>query len=472
MKSRSSQWKNCCLLAPLLAALVAGCKLGPDYKRPSVQVPTDWRWKAAEPRDDVERGEWWRMFNDPMLNALEEKAIAANQDLKAAAARVMQARATARFEKADFFPTLDARPTWRRYRTSGNAPSPVDFPVPSFLQESWNIPFDLSYELDLWGKIRRSFESARNLAFAAESARQTLLLVLQADVAVTYFTLQTVAREIRFLEDTIRIRKEALGIFEQRLRAGLGNEFEVQRARVEVAAAEAELGAARRREAELINGLAVLCGDPPSDFAFTISPESILPSVAPDLPSSLLERRPDVADAERQLAARNAEIGVAMTAFFPTVRLTGSGGLNSGSIDDLFKWDSRTWSIGPEIDVPIFQGGRGKSNLNRARAAYEEAVAIYRQRVLVAFREVDDNLAALRFLSEQAGAREEAARSARNAAQLALERYTAGAVNFLEVVDAESARLQNELARIRLGQEQLLATVRLVKALGGGWSEQ
>jgi multidrug efflux system outer membrane protein len=459
--------------AVMLAALaLAGCKLGPDYKRPPVAVPADWRWKPAEPTDYVPRGQWWRVFNDPALDALEEQASTANHDLQAALARLNQARATARLRRADLMPTVNASPTWVRYRTSGTRPSPVDFPVPSFIQEQWDIPFDLTYEVDLFGKVRRSFESARNQAAAAEAAQASVLLTLQSDVAANYFSLRGTEREIRLLEDAIQIRREALGIFEQRLKAGLGSEFEVQRASVEVATAEAGLASAQRRRAELVNALAVLCGQAPPDFELELgAAELAVPEVAPDLPSSLLERRPDVAEAERQMAARNAEIGVAKTAFFPAIRLTGSGGLQSGSIEDLFKWDSRTWSIGPEIDVPIFQGGRGRANLDRARAAHEEAVAVYRQRVLLAFRDVDDSLAALRFLKEQARAREQGATSAGNAARLALERYTAGAVNFLEVVDAESARLQNELARILIANEQLIATVRLIKSLGGGWQE-
>lgn len=458
--------------AMAVCLVASGCRLGPDYKRPQVDVPPDWRWKAGEPRDEVPRGSWWEVFRNPVLNDLEEQASSANQDIKAAIARVEQARATARFRRADFFPALDTSPSWVRYRTSGNRPSPVSFPVPSFTQQQWNIPFDLSYELDLWGKVRRSFESARHLAAAAEAARQSILLGLQSDVAANYFSLQGAAREILLLEDAIRIRKEALTIFEQRLQAGLGNQFEVQRARVEVASAEADLAQARRRQAELLDALAVLCGKPPPQFETQISTNLITaPTLAADLPSSLLERRPDVAEAERQMAARNAEIGVAKTAFFPSIRLTGSGGLQSGAIEELFTWDSRAWSIGPTINVPIFQGGRGGANLVRARAAYEESVAVYRQRVLVAFRDVDDSLAALQFLSDQASARQRAATSATSAAQLALERYTAGAVNFLEVVDAEGARLINEVARIRIANEQLLATVRLVKALGGGWEQ-
>ena len=451
---------------------MVGCTLGPDYQRPTAQVSAGWRWKPAQPSDHVPRGTWWQVFEEPTLNRLQEQAAEANQDLKAALSTVVQAHSAVRLRRADLFPTLDANPEWNRFRSSGNAPTPIGVTVPSFQIDTWRMPFDLSYEVDVWGRIRRSFESARNQALGAVAAHQSVLLTLQADVAAHYFTLQTIKQEEALLGEAIQIRREALSIFEQRAKAGLGNEFEVQRAQVEVATAEAELGAVGRRQAEALHALAVLCGQSPQGFDLEISlPSGRLPLISADLPSTLLERRPDVAEAERHLAARNAEIGVAKTAFFPTLRLTGNGGLQSGDLANLFEWDSRTWTFGPSLEVPVFQAGRGRANLDRARAAYEEAVAVYRQRLLVAFREVDDSLAALHFLGQQAAARQVAANAASKAARLSMNRYTAGAVNFLEVVDSEQARLQSELSRVRVTHEQLLATVRLIKALGGGWAE-
>jgi multidrug efflux system outer membrane protein len=304
----------------------------------------------------------------------------------------------------------------------------------------------------------------------AEAARRTVLLTLQGDVAMTYFTLRSLEREIGYLQEAIQLRQEAVRIFEQRLAAGVGNEFEVERGRVEVATAEADLYNAQRRRAEAFDGLALLLGKAPSGFELVLSTNDFrMPEIAPGLPSALLERRPDVAQAERELASRLAQIGVAKAAFFPSVRLTAQGGYLSGELSDLFLWDSRTWSIGPAISLPLFQGGRNKAGLERARAAYEEGVALYRQRLLVAFREVEDSLAALAFLKNEAQARTAAARAATQAARVSFERYRAGAVNFLEVVDSENVRLVNELARVRLVNDQLLATVRLIKALGGGW---
>ena len=452
------------------AVLLSACKVGPDYQRPPVEVPEDWRWKTAEPRDHAPRGSWWSVFADPELDRLQERAVAGNLDLKAAFARVEQSRSVARIAGADFYPRIDGSASWARYRTSANAPSPVGFPIPSFTLEQWQTPVDLSYEIDLFGKVRRSFEAARSMAIGAEAARQAVLLALQADVALVYFGLQTADREIALLERTVEVRREALGIFRQRLDAGMLTDFEVQRGQVEVSSAEADLEAARRLRALEWNRLAVLCGRAPSVFEAVISTnQAPLPQIAPGLPSALLERRPDVAQAERTLAARMAEIGVAKAAFYPSVRLTAQGGLLSGEVEDLFAWESRTWGLGPSVTLPLFAGGRNRAGVERARAVYDETVAQYREAVLVAFREVEDGLAALRFLTSETKAREVAATSAAAAARQSFARYQAGAVNFLEVVDAEQARLGSLLGHERALREQRFATVRLLKALGGGW---
>jgi multidrug efflux system outer membrane protein len=455
----------------LLAGLLAtSCKLGPDYQRPKVESPEAWRWKTAEPKDHVPRGEWWKVFNDPALDALQLKAAEDNLDLQAAFQRVEQARATARVSKANFYPTLDGGLSWSRYRTSANAPAPIPFPVPSFTQSQWTMPFDLSYEVDLWGKVKRSFESSQQLALGSVATHQTVLLGLQADVAMNYFELQSLDREIELLKRAIELRKEALKIFEQRLQVGIGSDFEVQRAKVEVATAEADLSAAQRSRAAHVNTLALLCGTTASKFDVTVTPgPSKVPQIAPDLPSSLLERRPDVAQAEREMASKLSQIGIAQAANFPSVRLTASSGYLSGDVTDLFDWNSRTWSLGPGVSIPLFAGGRNKANLERTRATYEESVLNYKQRILVAFKEVEDSLSALQFLSSEAKARIEAATAATSAAKLSLDRYSAGSINFLEVIDSENARLVNERARVRVANEQVLGTVRLIKALGGGW---
>ena len=455
----------------LSGLLVSGCTtLGPEYKRPAVESPEAWRWKTAEPKDHVPKGEWWKMFNDESLNELQQAAAEGNLDLQAAYQRVEQARITARVSRADFYPSLNGGLNWARYRTSANAPSPVPFPIPSFTQSQWTVPFDLSYEVDLWGKVKRSFDSAQQLAISTEAARRNLQLTLEAEITMTYFQLQSLDQQIDLLNKAISLRKEALKIFGQRLEAGIGSNFEVERARVEVATAEADLSAAQRNRAGLINTLALLCGKPASKFTVTVKPSvTPVPQVAADLPSSLLERRPDIAQAEREMASKLAQIGIAKSAFFPSVRLTANAGYLSGDVTDLFDWNSRTWALGPGVSIPLFAGGRNRANLDRTRAIYEESVLNYKQKILVAFKEVEDSLSALQFLAGEVKAREEAAKAATSAAKLSLDRYTAGSINFLEVIDSENVRLMNELARVRIANEQLTTTVRLIKAFGGGW---
>lgn len=463
----------CALAAMGLTLALTGCTMGPDYQRPAVEVPQDWRWKMAEPSDQVPRGEWWAVFEDPALAQVQQAARTNNHDLKAAFYRFEQARAVARVRRSELFPTLDARAGWEDYRTSGNAPSPFPpFTISSFTQDQWSTALDLSYEIDLWGRVRRSFEAARDEALGAEAAYQAVLLALQADVAATYLGIQGADGEIAILKQTIDLRQEALQVIDQRYKAGIVTEFQVERTRVEVESAKAALQRVNQRRAELVNRLAILCGVPPAEFVDQVNPEwGPLPHIAPNLPSTLLERRPDVAEAERNLAARNARIGVAKAAFFPVVRLTASGGYLSGEASELFEWDSHTWSLGPSVSLPVFAGGRNKAELERSRAAYEEGVAQYRQTILVAFREVEDSLASITYLQSRLTSLQEAARAARRAAQLSYSRYSAGAVNFLEVVDSETARLEAELAAEQTSTDQRLAVVRLIKALGGGWQE-
>lgn len=446
---------------------LASCTLGPDYSRPTVDTPPDWRWKKAEPRDTAPKGPWWEIFDDKELNRLEVAALAGNQDLKAAVARVDKARAEARVTKADFFPDISANPSYERYRTSGSQ-------VPAFpatTANAFNVPIDLSYEVDLWGKVRRAFESSRYELLATSAEYQNILFTLQADVAVNYYQLRGTDHDIATLREAVKLRQQTLDIFTTRFEAGYTSELDVSRSKTELATAKADLAASERLRAQFENAIAVLCGVPPASFK--VSPELVPlspPPVKAGLPSELLERRPDVARAERTLAARNADIGVAYTAFFPALRLTAAAGTQSVELRDVFNWESRVWTFGPSVSLPIFTGGRNKANLDAARADYEEAVANYRQSILVAFQEVDDALAGLRFLKDQADARNDAVVSARKSNELAISRYTNGVVDYLDVIDAERSRLDNELAYLRVKTQQMLSTVLLVKAIGGGWN--
>src|SRR3989449_7319728 len=379
-------------LAPIVTLALAGCAVGPNYKRPTTETPAHYKaealgsWKEGQPGDHVPKGDWWNIFGDETLNDLQGRATGANQELKAAIARVEQARATARVARSELLPTLNADSSYTRQRFSPNQ-------VPSFgdlTANNYRAALDLSYEIDLWGRVRRGFESARTDAQASLAAFHNVLLTLHADVAQNYFALRALDAEISTVTSSVGLRKEQVQLVRSRFDAGIGNELDVARAETESASAEAEAASLAKRRAELENALAILVGENPSTFKFvTVSGDCgtrwnpAPPKIPAGLPADLLERRPDVSEAERQLAAANARIGVAKAAFFPVLSLTGSGGYVSGDIDSLFNWNSRAWSIGPSLSLPIFAGGRNRANYKRSQAAFDEAVARYRQQVLV-----------------------------------------------------------------------------------------
>ncbi|HEY0947357.1 MAG TPA: efflux transporter outer membrane subunit [Opitutaceae bacterium] len=455
------------LASATTSAFAALPAIGPDYQRPSVESPAAYRdaelgtWKVAGAPELSLAPNWWTAFGDPALDALVERALEHNQDLRAAAARVEQARASAGLARAAFFPSLQVEADASRFRNLDQAYTTNDYV---------NVPATLSYELDLWGRVRRLNAGARAEAAAEANLFAAARLALVADVAQTYFALRATEREEEIVRATAATRQDARDVIAARLRGGTAAELDLARAETELATAEAELAATQQSRAALQNGLAVLVGVPASGFSLNDrATAATLPAVPADLPSTLLERRPDVAAAEQALIAANARIGVAKAAFFPAISLTGSAGYESAEFDDVFRWDKRVWSVGPRLYLPIFQGGRNRANLARSEAAYEEAVASFRQQVLVAFREVQDALTAARLLAAQAAAQERAAASARRAAQLSRTRYDAGYVAYLEVVDSERSALAAERASVRLGAQRLVAGVTLIKALGGGW---
>ena len=465
----------------ILGLLLAGCAVGPNYHRPETAAPASYKstnelgtWKEAAPLDNVPKGAWWEIFGDQTLNELENEAAAANQELKAAMSRVEQARATARVARSELFPSLNADPSFTRQRYSPNQ-------VPNFgnvTANTWSVPLDLSYEIDIWGRVRRGFEGARAEAQGALAAFGNVLLTLQADVARNYFTLRALDAELATVTATVELRHEQVRLVRSRFEGGIGNELDVARAETELATTEADAASLGQQRAELENALAILEGANPSTFKVTgvtdagstWTPKP--PAVPAGLPADLLERRPDVAEAERQLAAANARIGVATAAFFPVVRLTGSGGYLSGDVETLFNWESRVWSIGPSVSLPIFAGGRNRANLEHSRAAYEESVAAYRQRILVAFGDVENSLSGVQQLSLQAEAQARAVANSKRAAELASDRYRSGIVSYLEVVDANREWLQAERSQAQLTGQRLAMSVQLIKSLGGGWTEK
>jgi len=468
---QSLWWLGC-----LAVALAGGCAVvGPNYRRPAVETPPAWNttvdpqyWQPAAPRDGEPTGAWWEVFNDDALTALERHAVEANQDIRQAMARVEQARAAARLRSAELLPTLVVTPSYERFQRSRSGFGGTG----SFEGDVFNLPLDLSYEVDLWGKVRRSFEAARAEAAASLAAQRFALLAVTADVARHYIQLRQLDAEINILLRTLELRRAALQLAQERATGGIVSQLDVARAKTEFSTAETELLDVRRRRAELENALAVLCGRSASEFSVEAAPlalETMPPAIPAGLPSALLERRPDVAEAERQMAAANARIGVAQAGYFPVLRLTGSAGYVSGELGAILDASNHVWSLGPSLSVPIFAGGRNVANLKAAKAAYEEAFAAYRQQVLVAFADVENALANLQWLGQQAHAHAEVVEAARSAASLSDSRYRQGLVNYLEAVDAERQRLQAERGAVQILSNRLVSTVLLIKALGGSW---
>jgi outer membrane protein, multidrug efflux system len=459
-----------CQLAVFL--ILCSCAVGPNYQRPDVTsfTPTDWRWKLAEPADAIPKGEWWKVFGDAILDELEAGAVAENQSLRSAVARVDQARAAARISRSQFFPELSLDPLVKRERTSGNLPTPIPFNVPSAQVNTFSVPFDLSYEVDLWGRVRRSFEAAQAQAQASAADHHQVLLTLTADVAVNYFLLRSLDAEIVTLRQTVELRNESVRLLTDRFTMGAIGEIDLAQAKTELASAKAELADVTLQRAETLHALALLCGRPASSFEIAVGPAPAgSPSVPAGLPSSLLERRPDIASAERNLAAKSAQIGVARAAYFPVLHLTGQAGYLSAKAEDLFTTESHVWSLGPSFSLPLFNAGRTAAEVKRAEASFQEALSDYRQTVLMAFKEVEDSLAQITLRNDQAVAQGEALTSARRVDKLARERYAAGAVNYLEVVDAERNMLLQQRRKAQLEGQCFAASVRLIKALGGGW---
>lgn len=457
--------------------LFAFPKVGPEYKGPTNNVPENYKaselgkWKQGKPADNVTKGRWWEIFNDETLDSLEDRATLANPNLQAAFARVEQARATARMSRAELLPNLVLDPSFRRERYSPNQKPAFG----SITVNTIRAPLDLSYEIDLWGRVRRSFEASRANAEATLAAYRNAMLTLQGDVAQSYFSIRALDAEIDTVTRTVGLRDEQIKLVRSRYEGGIGNELDVARAETELAATESELSALLQRRNEMENGLAILLGEFPSNFklpplAASSGWKQTAPEIPPGLPSELLERRPDVAQAERELAAANARIGVAKASYFPVVTLTGSGGYLSAEFDNLFDWSSHVWSIGPSISMPIFAQARNRANVRRTRAAFAESAARYRGQVLVAFSEVENNLAGIRYLAEQAAAQDRAVASSQRAADLARQRYESGISTYLEVVDANRAALASQRIRAQLTGQRLIASVQLIKALGGGWT--
>ncbi|HEY1865618.1 MAG TPA: efflux transporter outer membrane subunit [Candidatus Acidoferrales bacterium] len=454
-----------------------GCKpVGPNYNRPTVETPAAWKeqppegWKNAAPSDDISKGNWWEVFGDPQLNDLEIQAIAANQNLKAAAERVIEARAIALVERSNLFPSVGGDPSVGRARTSGNRPLPN--PSIAFTANTFSLPVEASYQVDLWGQIRRSLESANALTQASVANYENVLLTLKSDVASFYIMLHFIDQERAILRDNIDLQQKALDLAQVRHTGGVASGLDVSEAETLLDTTQADYVGLGVQRAQFEHALATLLGRPPSELTVAEKALDLAPPVIPaGMPSDLLERRPDIAGAERTMASTNAQIGVARSAYFPNLVLTGSGGYLSSGIVNLFNLPSLAWSAAANLSQPLYTGGRLSANLLHARATYDESVATYRQQVLVAFREVEDGLSGLRVLEEQAAAYDKAVKSAQQTVDISTARYKEGLANYLEVITAEITLLNSERVGDQVLEQRLLTTVQLIEALGGGWQE-
>ena len=474
-------WRCCAGLATLLCAcavtLLCACTVGPDYVKPPVAIPAAYKeaqtdgskWKPSTPQESAPRGNWWTVFQDTRLDALEPQVAISNQTIAGAEANYRQARALVQATRAGYFPTVTAGAAVTRFRRSENVPGNTEATIgPS---NNFLLPVEVSWELDLWGKVRRSVESSQAAAQASAADLETARLSVQAELALEYFQLRGVDAERQLLEQTIVAFRTALELTRNRFEGGVASEVDVVLAETQLRTAEAEAIDLGVQRAQLEHAIATLLGKPPADVALAVAPlDASPPDVPSGVPSQLLERRPDIASAERQMAAANARIGVAIAAYYPSVTLTALGGFNASSIDQWFSWPSRFWAVGPQISETVFDGGLRSALTDSARAAYDGTIANYRQTVLSAFQDVEDNLAALRILADEAQVEAAAVRAARRSVTLTTNRYEAGAANYLEVVVAQAAALNNERTAVDIATRRMAAGVRLVKALGGGWN--
>lgn len=463
--------------AVALAAMLAlgGCSLSPRYQRPSVPSPPPsykelGEWKVAAPSDGSPRGPWWTMFHDGELDQLESQVTGANQSLRAALARLDQARASARIARAAWLPTFTAEASATRSQISLNGPTYA--PGRPTIGNVYTLEGDLSYELDLFGRIRSTVAGARASEQASAGDAAALDVSVHAELAMDYFTLRSLDLQQRLLDHTVADYARALKLTENLYHGGAAALADVQQAQAQLETARTQAEDTRLRRAQTEHAIAVLIGREASDFTLAARPDDAelpVPAVAPGLPSQLLERRPDVAAAERRVAAANAAIGVARAAYFPVFTLNGTAGYLSTATANWLRAPSEVWSIGPQGLLTLFDAGARVARSAAAHAAYDEQVADYRNAVLVAFRDVEDNLAALRQLQLESVSQAAAVSATQGALDQANLRYKGGIVSYLEVVSTENAVLAARLAAVDIGLRRTLATVLLVKALGGDW---
>jgi NodT family efflux transporter outer membrane factor (OMF) lipoprotein len=452
----------------------AGCAVGPKYKTPVAPTPPAYKeignWKTGQPNDQKLGGNWWEIFQDSQLNALEQQINVSNQNLKTAVAQYQESRAALRYVRADYYPTFTVDPSATRERYSNHRP-----PISIFDGVTFNdfvLPVNLNYQVNAWGRVSRNVESYREQAQASAADLAVVNLTMHASLAVDYFAARSLDAEEKLLRDTVVQYQQAYQLNEDRYEGGLASEVEVEQARTILETTRAQMVDVGVARSQYEHAAAVLIGKPPAEF--TLPPLPLItppPPIPVGIPSELLERRPDIASAERLVASANAQVGLAMTAYYPLVNISGTGGFESGTITTLLQGPSAMWSVGPSAVLTIFDVGRRRALTDEAKQNYLAAVATYRQTVLTAFQEVEDNLAALRILEQEAGVQAVAVEAAERSLALSNTRYDGGVTSYLEVITAQNAALADEVTAVNILGRRMASAVLLVQALGCGWDK-
>src|SRR6202790_3655563 len=469
------------IVALLLGLLLAGCTVGPKYIKPTVPTTPTYKeeapgsfkgsdlWQPARPGDQISRGNWGDIFGDPELNKLEEQIAGSNQTLKVAEARFREARAAICFNRAAQFPSISTAPSANYVKVPDYSPN-----SPSKIQEAstgnFVLPFDLSYELDLWGRVRRGVAAAREEAQATAADYGTAKLSLEAELAVDYFELRSADAQKQLLDNTAKAYADNLQLTLGRFKGGVAPRSDVAQAQTQLDTTNVQDTDVSVQRAQFEHAIAILIGKPPANFSLATAPLNYQPPGTPvGLPSELLQRRPDIAAAERRVAEAHPQIGIARAAYFPTVTLGGSAGFSGSQGSNWFTWPSGFWAVGPALAETLFDAGRRRATSESARANYDAAVATYRQTSLTAFQEVEDNVAALRILENETQQQQQAVASSQESLQLFTNRYKGGVDTYLQVITAQTIELANERNDIEIRRRRLEASVLLIKALGGGW---
>jgi NodT family efflux transporter outer membrane factor (OMF) lipoprotein len=467
--------KSRALLGLVVCVLIGGCTVGPKYQRATAPVPAKWDvsepWRESAPKDGVAKGEWWSVFHDDELTSLEKQALDANQTIKVSAARLEQARASAAVQVATQFPTLSTSPNAQRQRLSGNRPASSNFPVRSPVSQSNNVlPFTVGYEVDLFGRRRRSIEAAQASYQATAADLENVRLVITAELAGDYFTLRQLDTELGILNRTVETLQKALQLVDSRHKGGVASGLDVAEEETLLNTTRTQAILLQQQRKQFEDAIAVLVGKPAPEFHLSSKElKDEPPALDAGLPSDLLERRPDVAEAERQMAVANAQIGIAKAAYYPSLNLFGNGGWQAADIAKLMNVQSTFWAVGANVAESIFTGGSRRAQVQFAKAGYDASVASYRDTVLNAFREVQDDVTGLTVLEQAKQSQQQTVDAARRTLDIATSRYVGGLVSYLDVVNAQQNLLNNEQELATIHGQRLVTSVLLVKALGGGW---